>query len=145
MKKALFILSVLFIFNVLSAQATEPVLEQYPSSVGEGSSGNIIDIENCASFFYNPAAAAQDRNALMYEHKFLMGNISQFNSVFLNLPFSAVNIGLGYVNQLISRIPIYPEYPSDPDSVSFDPEGYFSDISNVFMLNAASRYAPTYY
>lgn len=145
MKKILFISSLLFIFTVLSAQVTEPVLEQYPSSIGEGSSGNIIDSDDCASFFYNPAAAMQNRNTVMYEHKFLMGNISQYNSVFLNLPFSTVNVGLGYVNQLISRIPIYPEYPSDPDSVSFNPEGYFSDISNVFMLNAAYRYAPSYY
>lgn len=144
MKNLLFFI-ILIPFVMLSAQNAEPVLDLYPSAVSEGSSGNILLESNPSSFFFSPAFPLSGDISMMYEHKFLMSNISQYNSVFAVLPFSRINIGLGYINQLISGIPEYPEYPDDPDSVSFEPLGHFSDMSNAFLLNASYMFTPSYY
>ena len=145
MKKQIFILIIVSAFIILSAtDYAESFLSNFPSSVGEGARGNLYTYSNSMNpmFFYNPANSSTqetDRTFVGYEHKFLYSNSSQFNSASVILPsIRKVRLGLGYINQIISGIPIYPEYS---DSVSFDPEGYFSDNANCILLNVSYIYS----
>lgn len=137
MKKTIFSLMIVLIAAfIASDENTEAFLNYYPTSFGEGTAGAIIasSYAEHGSFYYNPASSSSLKGfSLLYEHKFLLSNLSQYNSLFIYMPsLYGVNIGLAYINQYISRIPIYPEYDS---TASFIPEGYFSDNANCFIFN----------
>ena len=143
MRKIFFILLLIFLINNIYAQNNvETFLDINPGVIGEAMNGGLIAM-NQNIFYYNPSISINDKISIEYEHKFLMNNISQYNSVFFSLPLmEKINIGLGYISQYISDIPIYPEYSSN---VSFIPEGYFNDLANAFLFNFSYSYIPSIY
>ncbi|MFO8062346.1 MAG: hypothetical protein R6U31_05415 [bacterium] len=138
MKRILLLLSLILFITGLYPD-TEGILEIYPTSAGMAMSGNTISSEfaGYGVFFYNPALRHKDHSmSIYYEHKFLTGNLSQYNSAFITLPsIKNINAQIGYLNQIIGDIPVYPEFPTDVDSVDFDPLGYFSDNANIILFN----------
>lgn len=138
MNRTVLLLSIIFFLTGVYGD-TEAILEIYPTSAGMAMSGNAISSEfaGYGFFFYNPALKYKAHSmSIYYEHKFLTGNLSQYNSAFIALPsIKNVNVQIGYLNQIIGDIPEYPEYPSDEDSLDFDPLGYFSDNANIVLFN----------
>jgi len=143
MKKVFLILILVFVTIILSADYAESFLSIFPTSIGEGTRGNLYSYSDNTNpmFFYNPANSStdiSDKIFIGYEHKFLYSNISHFNSASFIMPtIRSVRIGFGYINQIISGIPIYPEYS---DTVSFEPRGYFSDNAHCILLNVSYIY-----
>ncbi|MGE3062608.1 MAG: hypothetical protein AB7T10_03145 [bacterium] len=143
-KRIIFAIIVLYVAFVYAADYAETFLSLNPGVLGEGARGSLITFadEFNPMFYFNPANSSTLENSrffLSYEHKFLFSNNSQYNSASIVMPsVKSVRFGLGYINQLISGIPIYPEYS---DSVSFEPTGYFSDNANCILINASYIYA----
>lgn len=116
-----------------------------PTPIGEGSKGAVLNFSfsRLPLFYYNPSNSSnpfgQPRKGFLvfYEHKFLYSNISDYNNFSFLLPeIKGVNFGFQVLNQNINDIPIYPEYT---DSVSFIPEGFFSDNSFAGIINFSYR------
>ncbi|MDD3804378.1 MAG: hypothetical protein PHW02_08360 [bacterium] len=136
------IIAAVFALN-LPAEYAESFLSLNVSPFGEGARGFIVAFadEYNPMFYFNPANSSTSENSklfLNYEHKFLYSNNSHYNSVAIVMPsVNSMRFGIGYVNQLISSIPIYPEYS---DTVSFEPQGFFSDNANCILINASYIY-----
>lgn len=149
--KRIVLLMMLLLFFLLTGiyGDTEGILEIYPTSAGMAMSGNAMSSEfaGYGIFFYNPALRYKDHSmSIYYEHKFLTGNLSQYNSAFITLPsIKNINAQIGYLNQIIGDIPVYPEFPSDEDSLDFDPLGYFSDNANIVLFNIGYELEPGEY
>lgn len=128
--------------------AQESFLDLNAFSYGEASGGNCYSgiIGSSGNMIYNPAVNADIIGGIVYEHKFLFGNISSYNAAAITIPITdAVNTGAGYINQNIDNIPVYPEFPTDPDSVDFEPLGYFSDNAHAFFVNISYTHRPSAY
>ena len=144
MKKKILMMTLIVVSFSLYADYAESFLSIYPSSIGEGSRGGLYSYSDNLNpmFFYNPANSSNsisDNAYIEYEHKFLYSNNSHFNTASVIMPsIKSIRIGLGYVNQTISGIPIYPEYS---DTVSFEPTGYFSDNAHCITVNASYIYS----
>lgn len=144
MKRLFFI--ILLIPVILTAQ--EAFLDMNAFSFGEAAGGNCYSgiVPSAGNIFYNPAVAAGKSTSILYEHKFLFDNISSYNAAAVSIPLTySLNTGVGYINQNIEDIPIYPEFPSDPDSVNFEPLGYFSDNAHAFFVNISYTHIPSAY
>lgn len=116
-----------------------------PTPIGEGSKGAVLNFVSprLPLFYYNPSNSSNSfihprKNLLVfYEHKFLFSNISDYNNFSFLLPeIKGVNFAFQIINQNINDIPIYPEYS---DSISFIPEGFFSDNCFAGILNFSYR------
>lgn len=143
MKKFLIFLTILYILIIFILPFE--ILSINFSPFGEGTKGAILNYhsQNIPLFFYNPSNSSNDYYSersgftVFYEHKFLFTDLSSYNSFVLNFPeIKNMNIGVQIINQSIDGIPIYPEYD---DSISFVPEGYFSDNCYVGLLNFSYR------
>ncbi len=139
MKKFLLFFIIFFISNIFILPFE--ILSINFSPFGEATKGAILTYhsQNIPLFFYNPSNSSSDYYSersdftVFYEHKFLFMDLSSYNSFVLNFPeIKNMNIGIQIINQSINTIPIYPEYE---DSISFVPEGYFSDDCYVGLLN----------
>ncbi len=128
--------------------STEVFLDYFPMAIGEGTAGNInSSMIETPLFFYNPAVnSGKIKSFIAYEHKFLLNNLTHYNSVIITIPVAkSFGIGLGYINQNIDNIPIFPEFPDNIDSIDFVPQGYFSDNAHAAYLNLAYTFIPQGY
>lgn len=144
MKKRMIFLFILSAGAALFADYSSSFLDLSHTTLGEGTRGAVVTLSGDygPGFFYNPANSSSMKETKLiidYEHKFLFSNNSHCNSASLILPsVRSMRFGVGFISQLISGIPIYPEYS---DTVSFEPEGYFSDNAVCVLLNGSYIYA----
>ncbi len=132
----------------LLMNSTEVFLDYFPMAIGEGTAGNInTSMTETPLFFYNPAINSNSiKSFIAYEHKFLLNNLTHYNSVIITIPVAKTfGIGLGYINQNIDNIPIFPEFPNNIDSIDFTPIGYFTDNAHAVYLNLAYTFIPQGY
>ena len=127
--------------------STESFLDIYMFSSGEANAGNTFSSTGDYIAVNNPAGNLNVMTfKMLYEHKFLMDNISSYNAASVTIPiFNTISTGISYINQNIDNIPIYGEYPGNPDSLDFEPLGYFSDNAHAFYFNIAYTYVPSLY
>lgn len=136
----------IFLFISLTLKIfSSDFLSILPTPIGESSKGAVLtfNFSRLPLFYFNPSNSSnlfcQPRKSfvLFYEHKFLFSNISDYNNFSFLLPeIKGVNFGFQLLNQNINDIPVYPEYS---DSVSFVPEGFFSDNCFAGILNFSYR------
>ncbi|MEO0288661.1 MAG: hypothetical protein ABIN00_03405 [candidate division WOR-3 bacterium] len=136
---------IFFIISLNLKIFSSDFLSILPTPVGEGGKGAVLTFSSSRLplFYFNPSNSSnmfgQPRKSfvLFYEHKFLFSNISDYNNFSFLLPeIKGVNFGFQVLNQNINDIPIYPEYS---DSVSFVPEGFFSDNCFAGIFNFSYR------
>lgn len=128
--------------------STEVFLDYFPMTIGEGTAGNISSaMIETPIFFYNPATNSNSiKSFVAYEHKFLLNNLCNYNSAIIVAPITKTfSIGVGYINQNIDNIPIFPEFPNNIDSIDFTPQGYFSDNAHAAYFNLAYTFIPQGY
>ena len=101
------------------------------------------------AFYWNPAGLSNvQRIELNFEHAPMFGGIAQYNAASLGLRIARnTALGVSWIRLGVDDIPIYSEFEytwadrvQDPAKRSTgEPEGYFNDSENAFMVTFARK------